>query len=255
MNSNGASANQLRSPNQKHSKNSSKRPTNGASIRRPAKRRVVFFYFCFIGAIDFRAFCGRMKKMSLEHKRHTLAHLLAAAIADIYRHAKPTIGPAIENGFYYDIDFGGTKISDDDLPKLEAKMRELLPKWTEFTHEVVSADGARKAFADNPYKLELIDEIEKSGEQITLYTCGGFTDLCRGGHSEHPNKDIKPDSFKLDRVEGAYWRGDEKNPMLTRIYGLAFENKTELDAYLEQREEAKKRDHRKIAKEQDLLVF
>ena len=192
---------------------------------------------------------------SIEHSRHTLAHLLAQAVIQHYPNAKLTLGPAIDNGFYYDVDFGSEKISDAELPALEASMRESLPEWTVFTHKEVSADEARAAFPGNQYKIELIDEIEKSGAAITLYTCGGFTDLCRGGHAEHPASEIPADSFKLDRVAGAYWRGDEKNPMLTRIYGLAFGSKAELDAYLTQREEAKKRDHRKIAKEQDLLVF
>jgi threonyl-tRNA synthetase len=192
----------------------------------------------------------------LEHKRHTLAHLLAAVIKEYNPNAFPTIGPAIDTGFYYDFDFSGSvQPSEKDLEAFEKKMRQLLPKWTEFTHKEVSADEAKQQFAGNVYKLELIDEIVSKGEKITLYTCGGFTDLCRGGHAEHPDKEIAPDSFKLDRIAGAYWRGDEKNKMLTRIYGLAFDTKEELDAYLAQREEAKKRDHRKIAREQDLLVF
>jgi threonyl-tRNA synthetase len=197
-----------------------------------------------------------MNAEKLEHGRHSLAHLLAAAIKMKYPYAKPTIGPAIDNGFYYDFDFEGGKIPGEaDLKALENVMRSLLPTWTEFSHKKVSADEAREHFKGNEYKIELIDELEKKGETITLYTCGDFTDLCRGGHSEHPAKDIPADSFLLDRIAGAYWRGDENNKMLTRIYGLAFEDKKSLDAYLNQREEAKKRDHRKIAKEQDLLIF
>lgn len=192
----------------------------------------------------------------LEPIRHTLAHLLAAAIRELYPHAKPTIGPAIDTGFYYDFDFsGGEAPGEDSLKDIEKKMRKLLPSWKEFTHEEVSAAKAREAFAGNQFKLELIDGLEKEGATITLYTCGGFTDLCRGGHAEHPSKEISSDSFKLDKLAGAYWRGDENNPMLTRIYGLAFDSKEALDAYITQREEAKKRDHRRIAKEQDLLVF
>lgn len=193
--------------------------------------------------------------VEIEHIRHTLAHLLAAAVAQMYPEAKPTIGPAIDNGFYYDFDFGDTSPSENELAKIEKQMRKLLPSWKEFSHQEVTGDDARTWAGGNTYKLELIDEIEKKGEKITLYTCGSFTDLCRGGHAENPSKDIGSDSFKLDRLAGAYWRGDEKNKMLTRIYGLAFSTKDELDAYLNQREEAKKRDHRKIAKEQDLLVF
>lgn len=193
---------------------------------------------------------------TLPEKRHTLAHLLAAAVIKDYPYARLTLGPAIDTGFYYDIDFSlGAPLSDDALPQIQKNMKKLLNTWTDFTHQVVDAKTAREIFHGNPFKLELIDEIEGRGETITLYTCGGFTDLCRGGHSEHPNKDIKADSFKLDKIAGAYWRGDEKNPMLTRIYGLAFTDKEELDAYLLQLEEAKKRDHRKIGKEHDLFTF
>ncbi len=192
----------------------------------------------------------------LEHMRHTLAHLLASAVGEIYKFDKVqlTLGPAIDNGFYYDIDFSGEKISDSDLKKIEDTMRKRLPKWTEWEHKELSKDEALKFF-NNEYKQELINEIAERGEKITTYTCGGFTDLCRGGHLEHPAKDIDPESFKLDRIAGAYWRGDEKNKMLTRIYGLAFETKEELGAYIAQREEAEKRDHKKLGKELDLFVF
>ncbi|MDE1919454.1 MAG: threonine--tRNA ligase [Patescibacteria group bacterium] len=194
---------------------------------------------------------------SLEAKRHTLAHLLAQAVLEQYPDAQLTLGPAIENGFYYDIDFGTEKISDADLPKFEASMRKHLPNWKSFASQEVSKDAAIKAFSTpagaNPYKAELVGEIESRGEKITLYSCGGFTDLCRGGHAEHPSEDIAPDSFALDRVAGAYWRGDEKNPMLTRIYGLAFDTKEELAAYKAQREEAEKRDHKKLGRE--LKIF
>jgi len=191
---------------------------------------------------------------SIENIRHTLAHLLAAAVQGAHPGAKLTLGPAIETGFYYDIDFGDEKIADDGLKKLEKQMRKLLPSWKEFSHREVSKDEALQIFAGNPYKTELIEEIAGRGEAITLYTCGNFTDLCRGGHAEHPSEEIASDSFALDRVAGAYWRGDEKNPMLTRIYGLAFESKDALDAYLAQREEAKKRDHRKLGAEMDLFL-
>ena len=197
-----------------------------------------------------------MAEDMLTANRHTLAHLLAAAVKEIYPHAKPTIGPAIDNGFYYDFDFsGGAMPGTDELPAIQAKMIELLPSWTSFERTDISAAGAHTEFADNQYKIELIDGLEKDGAEITLYTSGGFTDLCRGGHAEHPAADIAPDSFMLDKVAGAYWRGDEHNAMLTRIYGLAFSSKTELDTYITQREEAIKRDHRKIAREQGLLVF
>lgn len=192
----------------------------------------------------------------LEHKRHTLAHLLAAAVLEQYPHAKLTLGPAIDTGFYYDIDFSaGVSPKEEDLKIIQKGMKKLINKWTEFTHEEVTPDAARTRFAGNQFKLELIDEIEQKGEKITLYTCGGFTDLCRGGHVDNPKADIAMDAFKLDKISGAYWRGDEKNPMLTRIYGLAFDTKEELETYEFQIAEAKKRDHRKLAKEQGLLVF
>ncbi len=193
---------------------------------------------------------------SLEEKRHTLAHLLAASIAERYPHAKATIGPAVDNGFYYDFDFsGGPPAKEADLPQIEEAMRDLLSSWSDMSGTEVSEKDARDRFAGNPFKLEIIDGIVEAGEPITLYTAGTFTDLCRGGHSENPAHDIKPDSFVLERIAGAYWRGDETKPMLTRIYGLAFETKEELDAYREQIEEAKKRDHKKLGKELDLFVF
>lgn len=195
-------------------------------------------------------------EQKLEHKRHTLAHLLAAAVIQKYPQAKLTLGPAIDTGFYYDIDFsGGETPGDSDLKSLQKDMKKLINKWTEFTHEEVSADKAREVFAGNEFKLELINEIEAKGEQITLYTCGGFTDLCRGGHSENPKEEIDTDAFKLDKIAGAYWRGDENNPMLTRIYGIAFDTKDELEAYEKQMEEAKARDHRKLGKELDLFTI
>jgi threonyl-tRNA synthetase len=193
---------------------------------------------------------------TLPEKRHTLAHLLAAAVLERYPHAKATIGPAVDNGFYYDFDFsGGDKPSEADLEKLTADMRGILESWEEMSGTEVSEKDARDRFKGNDYKLELIGEITDKGEPITLYAAGGFTDLCRGGHSEYPAKDIPADSFELDRIAGAYWRGDEEKPMLTRIYGLAFDTKAELDAYKAQVEEAKKRDHRKIGEEQDLFTF
>jgi threonyl-tRNA synthetase len=192
----------------------------------------------------------------LNNKRHTLAHLLAAAVIEKYPHAKLTLGPAIDTGFYYDVDFSaGEAPGDADLKDLQKSMKKLINKWTEFKREVVTPDDARKFFNDNRFKLELINEIEEKREPVTLYTCGGFTDLCRGGHSENPKEEINTDAFKLDKVAGAYWRGDEKNPMLTRIYGIAFDTKEELEVYEKQLEEAKARDHRKLGKELDLFTF
>ncbi len=194
-----------------------------------------------------------MNKDILNNYRHSLAHLLAQAVLDIYPGTKTTIGPAIDDGFYYDFDFS-TPINDKDLEKIEKKMWENLKGWTAFTHEEKTFEEAKKHLADNPYKLELINEIKEKGEKITFYTCGGFTDLCRGGHLENPSKEIAKGSFKLERVAGAYWRGDEKNKMLTRIYGLAFGSKEELENFIHQQEEAKKRDHRKLGKELELFV-
>ncbi len=196
-----------------------------------------------------------LMEMNLEHIRHTLAHLLAQAVQQQYTGAKLTLGPAIDTGFYYDIDFGDAKLSDTDLEMIEKTMRKNLPTWTNFTHEEVTKEEALLHFPGNEFKAELIEEIAARGEKITLYSCGGFTDLCRGGHAENPSQEIPVDSFKLDRVAGAYWRGNEKNKMLTRVYGLAFPTKDELDAYLSQREEAKKRDHRKLGQELDLFLF
>ncbi len=205
----------------------------------------------------------------LDHKRHTLAHLLAAAVLELYPDAKPTIGPTVDNGFYYDFEFS-KPIAAEDLKDIEKRMRKILPSWKEMKGQEVSADEARKFFKDNPYKLELIEEIATKNEPVSIYTAGPsiltspqslvpsplcFSDLCRGGHSENPSKEIAPDSFKLSRLAGAYWRGDEKNKMLTRIYGLAFSSKNELEDYEKQQEEARKRDHKKLGKELGLFVF
>ncbi|MEI7688948.1 MAG: threonine--tRNA ligase [Candidatus Nomurabacteria bacterium] len=189
----------------------------------------------------------------LEHIRHSLAHLLGASILELYPGSHITLGPAVDNGFYYDVDIKG-KITDSDLEKIQSKMKELLKTWTTFEKKVLSKDEALEMFKGNTYKEELINGIAEKGEEITIYTSGNFTDLCRGGHIENM-KNIKDGSFKIERIAGAYWRGDEKNKMLTRIYGLAFNTKEELDAYIYQQEEAKKRDHRKIGQEQKLFTL
>ncbi|MEA2701903.1 MAG: threonyl-tRNA synthetase [Candidatus Parcubacteria bacterium] len=191
----------------------------------------------------------------LEHRRHTLAHLLAAAVLTLRPDAKRTIGPAIDDGFYFDFEFPTNAISEKDFPALEKEMRRLLPTWTSFERFELSPEQAKDEYPDNPYKHELIEEFSKDGQTLTFYRSGDYWDLCRGGHSENPAKEIASDSFKLDRIAGAYWRGDEKNAMLTRIYGLAFGTKEDLEAYETQQEEAKKRDHRKIGKELDLFTF
>ncbi len=196
-------------------------------------------------------------EINVEVKRHSLSHLLAAAIKELWPNAKLAIGPAIENGFYYDIDFGDEKISDTNLKEIEKKMAHLLKQNLKFERSELPIDeGIKKAKAEGEiYKAELISDLKAQGEKIvSYYTVGKFTDLCRGPHVENTNQ-IKPGSFKLDKLAGAYWRGDEKNKMLTRIYGLAFDTKEELDTYLKMMAEAEKRDHRKIGKEQDLFML
>lgn len=187
--------------------------------------------------------------------RHSLAHLLAAAVLEQYPDTKLAIGPVTDEGFYYDIQLTeGASLSPGDLSSLEARMKELVRGNLPFERIPSSVAEAREYFQNQPYKQELIDEIEAEGDDITLYKTGNFTDLCRGEHVENTSE-INPDAFVLDRLAGAYWRGDENNAMLTRIYGLAFETPEELAAYQERREEAAKRDHRKIGKELDLFVF
>ncbi len=194
-----------------------------------------------------------MANSSLEHLRHSLAHLLGAAVLELYPGSKLAIGPSIDDGFYYDIDVAGV-ISDNDLPEIEKKMHEILKTWKTFEGREVTAGEAKELFQDNQYKKEIIDELTEKKEKITLYTSGNFTDLCRGGHIENA-KDINPKTFKLSRVAGAYWRGDEKNPQLTRIYGYAFATKDELQKHLIMLEEAKKRDHKKLGLELDLFLI
>src|SRR3989344_2276677 len=193
-----------------------------------------------------------MTKDNLENKRHSLTHLLAAAVLELYPNAQPTLGPAVDDGFYYDFD--NLKISEDDLPKIEAVMKKILPTWNKFERHEIKPAEAKEFFKNNSYKLELIEEIEKNGEPITFYKSGDFEDLCRGGHIDNMSK-VPFGSWKLDRIAGAYWRGDEKNPMLTRIYGLAFKTKKELGEYEKMMKEAEKRDHRKLGKELELFTF
>ena len=192
--------------------------------------------------------------LDLESMRHTLSHVLAAAVKEIYKDAKFGIGPAIEDGFYYDIDFGKTKISDTDLEKIEKKMHAIVAKNLKMTKRLSSKSDALDWARDNKqdYKIELIEELPEK-EEISFYDLGDiFTDLCKGPHVKSTN-DIGV--FKLIKVAGAYWRGDEKRNMLTRIYGVAFETQEELDEYLKRQEEAKARDHRKLGKELDLFCF
>ncbi len=186
--------------------------------------------------------------VSLDALRHTAAHVLAYAVQELFPDAKPTIGPSIENGFYYDFD-RAEPFTPDDLVALEKRMHEIVEADYVMTGEATTRDGAISRFASNPYKVELATNIP-AGEPITLYTIGKFTDLCRGGHAE---KTGEIGAVKLMSVAGAYWRGDEKNPMLQRIYGTAWHTQAELDAYLHQLEEAAKRDHRKLGAELGLF--
>ncbi len=194
---------------------------------------------------------------NLELLRHSLAHVMAGAIKELYPRSLFAIGPSIENGFYYDIDFLDEKINDEDLVQIEKKMAHLIKQNLKFERSEYPIDEAINLakIEGQIYKQELIEDLKKVGETtVSFYTTGNFTDLCRGPHLENTNK-IKTGSFKLTKLAGAYWRGSEKNKMLTRIYGVAFESKLELDEYLKQLEEAMKRDHRKLGKELDLFMM
>ena len=189
--------------------------------------------------------------------RHSTAHLMAEAVLEKFPGAKIAIGPAIEDGFYYDFDLPRT-LTPEDLTEIEARMKELIREAQAFVRQEVTAEQAKELFKDQPYKLELIEGLEQGDLDedgnptderipITIYTSGHFTDLCRGPHVQS-TREINPDAIKLLNVAGAYWRGDEKRPMLQRIYGTAFETKEQLDEYLWKMEEARKRDHRKLGK-------
>lgn len=192
-------------------------------------------------------------KEFLDQIRHSTAHLLAAAVLDLWPGTHNAIGPSIENGFYQDFDLGDKKITDEDFDRIEAKMHEILKTWTTFTIQEVSVEKAKEDFAHNPYKLELIEEFANEGKTITQTKQGQFLDLCKGGHIQDPTKDLG--IFKLLSVAGAYWRGSEKNKMLTRIYGTAFPTQKDLDKHLGLLEEAKKRDHKKLGRDLELFMF
>ena len=205
--------------------------------------------------ITFNASVNLLKWEDDEAKRvfwHSSSHLMAEALEALYPGIKFGIGPAVENGFYYDVDLAGNQISDADLPKIEKKMLELARTKEEFTRIDVSKEAALKYFRDkqDPYKCELISELEDG--TITYYKNGAFTDLCRGPHLM--NTDVIK-AVKLTAIAGAYWRGDEKRQQLTRIYGITFPKKSMLDEYLKLMEEARKRDHRKLGKEMELFTF
>jgi len=212
-----------------------------------------------------------VEKDQLYKIRHSAAHVMAEAVLGIYPEAKIAIGPPIDTGFYYDFDLGKEEngkprsFTPEDLEQIEKRMRQIIGGKFPFVYREVSADAARALFADQPYKLELIDGLERGGVDeygnevkekpvISTYKHDTFEDLCRGPHVEHTGQ-IPPDGFKLMTVAGAYWRGDEQNPMLQRIYGTAWRNKKELNEYLQMLEEAKKRDHRKLGRELEIFIF
>jgi len=196
---------------------------------------------------------NKQSKEYLDNLRHSTAHLLAAAILELYPKAKRTIGPSIENGFYYDFDMGEIKLSEEDFPKIEAKMKEIIKTWKSFEKKDVTVDEAKEFYKNNEYKIELIEEFSRDSKDLTFYNSGNYSDLCRGGHVNHPESEIK--HFKLLSVAGAYWRGSEKNKMLTRIYGTCFPTKVELLKYIENLELAKKYDHRKLGQELGLFTI
>ncbi|MCX6764917.1 MAG: threonine--tRNA ligase [Candidatus Nealsonbacteria bacterium] len=190
----------------------------------------------------------------LETVRHSLSHIMAAAVQELYPGVKFGIGPAIENGFYYDFALPSEALAKEglSLPKIELKMKEIIKKDVVFKKKKISKKEANKLFAKKPYKLELIKELKE--KEISVYQSGNFIDLCKGPHVKS-SKEIPLDSFKLTKLAGAYWRGSEKNPMLTRIYGLAFESKTKLDEYVKLQEEAEKRDHRILGQKLELFLI
>jgi threonyl-tRNA synthetase len=185
----------------------------------------------------------------LEVLRHSTAHAMAQAIVELYPGSKLTIGPPIENGFFYDIEVAG-RLTDEDLPRIEERMREIVDRDLPILCEEVSKAEAEDLYVNNPYKTEIIEGLEDG--EISVYRQGDFFDLCSGPHVPSTGK---LGAFKLQNIAGAYWRGDEKNPMLTRVYGTAWPTEKELKAYLRRLEEAKARDHRKIGKDLDLFTF
>jgi threonyl-tRNA synthetase len=226
------------------------------------------------------------QNLSIEKIRHSLAHIMASAVQNLYgQNVQLGIGPVIENGFYYDIDFGSSKLkaqsskpqlktqnlSDADLPLIAEEIRRLIGQNLGFVREEISIDKAMRLFSGQKYKLELIKDIEKFGtsklkvqsakwkataksSKVSIYHTGRFVDLCQGPHIKN-TRELKSVGFKLTKVAGAYWRGDEKNPMLTRIYGLAFDSQKELDDYVKMMEESERRDHRKLGQQLGLFSW
>ncbi len=192
----------------------------------------------------------REREEKLLKIRHSMSHVMAQAVMEMFPGAKIAIGPAIENGFYYDFDLPRS-LKSEDLEKIEERMREIIRGNHDFVKRIISREEALELFKDQPFKIELIEDLPEDAE-ISTYTQDTFTDLCRGPHVEN-TKELNPQAFKLLSVAGAYWRGDEKNPMLQRIYGTAWSNPKELRAYLNHLKEVEKRDHRKLGKELDLF--
>ncbi len=187
----------------------------------------------------------------LNELNHSCAHLMAQAVKHLYPEAKFWVGPVIEDGFYYDIDLGDKTLTDEDLPKIEKEMKKIAKDGKRITRHEISKEEALEMFKDDPYKIDLIERMNPNDTVISCYTQGDFTDLCRGPHVDTVKK-LK--YFKLLKHSGAYWKGDAKNKMLQRIYGICFENEEDLNKHLEELEERKQRDHRKIGKEQELFM-
>lgn len=191
---------------------------------------------------------------TLYNIRHSLAHLLAIAVSEKYPGAKLAIGTPTDEGFYYDFDLGGAELSDKHLPEIQDRIKELIKQNKDFAYSEISPDEAREKFKNQPYKLEIIDEISQTNDKISIYTFSEYAEPCRGGHVKN-SSEINPESFKLQSVAGAYWRGDENNKMLTRIYGLAFSSAQKLEEYIENKKEAEKRDHRFLGQKLELFMF
>ena len=182
---------------------------------------------------------------------HSGAHLLAQAIKHLYPNALFWVGPVIEEGFYYDIDLGDIKLTEEDLPKIEREMKKIVKDGKKIVRHELTKNEALEKFQDNPYKIDLINDMDKD-TIISCYTQGDFTDLCRGPHVDSV-KELK--NFKLLKISGAYYKGDSKNKMLQRVYGIVFDNPEDLEKHLQELEEAKQRDHRKIGKEMGIYMM
>ena len=197
-----------------------------------------------------------MEKDSNIYKiRHSFAHVLAIAIMDKYPEAKIVSGPPTETGFFYGVDFGDAEFSDKDLKDLQKRMKKLIGRDLPFAIEDITLDAALELYKKNEYKTEIINDKSDDGRQLTVYKTGeSFVDLCSGPHVESTGQ-LPVDAFRLERVAGAYFKGDESRTMLTRVYGVAFENKEDLAAYDAMVVEAKRRDHRKLGKELGLFTF